>query len=149
MILRIGDEGKIIIDGTAKFRAIEEWIKKYESEGYDIEINFPYITAKKDGVKVRKYIDVRRYVKALSKQYRRAVEKRKFINLLWIPTWTRQGYMQILQQTRKVQEYAKILHHTEAELSPKLAQAEFLEKGYEAQKLTIEGFQREKSHKGN
>ena len=64
MILRIGDEGKIIIDGTAKFRAIEEWIKKYESEGYDIEINFPYITAKKDGVKVRKYIDVRRYVKA-------------------------------------------------------------------------------------
>ena len=92
--------------------------------------------------------DVKRYVKALSKQYRRAVEKRKFINLLWIPTWTRQGYMQILQQTRKVQEYAKILHHTEAELSPKLAQAEFLEKGYEAQKLTIEALQEEsrKSH---
>ena len=82
--------------------------------------------------------DVKRYVKALSKQYRRAVEKRKFINLLWIPTWTRQGYMQILQQTRKVQEYAKILHHAEAKISPKLAMTDYLEKAYESMKQQIE-----------
>jgi hypothetical protein len=57
--------------------------------------------------------------------------------LLWIPTWTRQGLMQSLQRTKDFQNVARIVHHTEAELGPTLAQAKFYKEGYSSQQKLI------------
>jgi len=76
--------------------------------------------------------DIRECMKTLRKQYKRAVSKRKFINLLFIPGWTRQGFMRMYQHTRKMQNLPRVIHATEAELGPTIAQAVFHEEGYKA-----------------
>jgi len=92
----------------------------------------------RDEGRIRTAEDIRRHMRALSKQYRRAVEKRKFIIMLWIPTWTTKGYMEIVQRTQNVDKLVRVWHEASSELAPKIAQAESLEKKAEALELTVE-----------
>jgi len=80
--------------------------------------------------RIRGPSDLQAYTRTIAKQYKRAVQKRTYVFLLLIPTWTRQGLSRSMQQTKDFQNVAQVVHHAEAELGPTIAQTHYLKEAY-------------------
>jgi len=84
--------------------------------------------------KIHSREDILRYERFYRKNYKRMVSKRKFVSLLWVPTWTRRGVASIKAKTKLLPELTMILSENISKSGEMYAHYQTLKKEVQSQR---------------